>query len=84
MEDEAAPSLPSEADEAAFFADASGRAAATAPAAAETDAPDNLPRLDELVGRIPAGVREALDELFRARFTGVKRASEKDLGLQTS
>jgi hypothetical protein len=29
--------------------------------------------LDELVARIPDPVREALDELFRARFIAVRR-----------
>jgi len=31
------------------------------------------PALDELVERIPTGVRELLDELFRARFVRVSR-----------
>jgi hypothetical protein len=34
---------------------------------------DTLPPLDELVARIPAPVREILDDLFRARFTTVRR-----------
>jgi hypothetical protein len=32
-----------------------------------------LPELDALVARLPAEVRETLDELFRARFVSVKR-----------
>ncbi len=36
-----------------------------------------LPELDELVARIPAEVRETLDELFRARFIQVKRLPKK-------
>jgi hypothetical protein len=32
-----------------------------------------LPSLDELVKRIPVDVRETLDDLFRVKFTGVKR-----------
>jgi hypothetical protein len=35
-----------------------------------------LPPLDELVGRVPAGVREILDNLFRAKFTSVRRYTE--------
>lgn len=38
-----------------------------------------LPSLDELVQRIPAAAREALDELFRARFVGVKRIEKSVL-----
>lgn len=34
---------------------------------------DPLPELDALVARLPAEVRETLDELFRARFVSVKR-----------
>jgi hypothetical protein len=29
--------------------------------------------LDELIQRVPASVREALDDLFRAKFTSVRR-----------
>jgi hypothetical protein len=38
-----------------------------------------LPPLDELVGRIPAEVREVLEDLFRARFVTVKRIPKKAL-----
>jgi len=34
---------------------------------------DRLPPLDELVARVPAGVLGLLDDLFRAKFTGVRR-----------
>jgi hypothetical protein len=44
---------------------------------AEAAAEAGLPPLEELVARIPAEVRTALDELFRARFTGVIRATPK-------
>jgi hypothetical protein len=44
--------------------------------AAETG---GLPKLDELVERIPAGVREAMEDLFRARFVAVKRVPRKAL-----
>ena len=36
---------------------------------------DKLPELEELLARVPAGVRDALDELFRAKFTSVRRFS---------
>lgn len=38
-----------------------------------------LPKLDELVNRIPAETRELLDELFRAKFTTVRRVKKRDL-----
>ena len=38
-----------------------------------------LPPLDTLVARIPAEVREALEELFRAKFTAVRRVPAKHL-----
>ena len=44
----------------------------------ETDAKP-LPPLSELVERIPAEVREALDDLFRARFVAVKRVPKRAL-----
>ena len=39
------------------------------PAEPKTD----LPPMEDLVQRIPAPVREAVEELFRARFVTVKR-----------
>ena len=38
-----------------------------------------LPPLDELVERIPTEVREVLEELFRARFTTVRRIPRQAL-----
>jgi hypothetical protein len=32
-----------------------------------------LPSLEVMVDRIPSGVREALDDLFRVKFVGVQR-----------
>ncbi len=86
-EDEAAPAWPSESEEAAFLAETGApdkEAVPTAAPRAEINAQPDLPPLDDLVGRIPAEVRATLDELFRARFIGVKRASEKDLEPHTS
>ncbi len=66
------PVLPSEAEESAFLAEANGRdgTVPAAPRTAELESHAGLPPLDELVARIPAEVRAALDEYFRARFTG--------------
>ena len=38
-----------------------------------------LPPLDELVQRIPAEVRDTLEDLFRARFVSVKRVPKRAL-----
>jgi hypothetical protein len=73
---EAAP-WPTEADEAAFQAEAGP---ALPPAVGREEAPPRaLPALDELVARVPAETRAALDDLFRAKFTAVRRVSPKEL-----
>ena len=70
--------------EAAFLAEARVRGEIPAPGKAreeiaeETDA-QPLPALDELVQRIPPEVREALADLFRARFVRVARVPRKAL-----
>ncbi len=76
---------PDEAAETMFMADARTRgepaeisAGAATEAAEETDT-RGLPPLDGLVQRIPAEVREALDDLFRAKFTAVRRVPRKAL-----
>lgn len=42
-----------------------------------------LPEIDALVARLPAEVRETLDELFRARFVAVKKLPKKALEAAT-
>jgi hypothetical protein len=86
--DEEGPVWPDEAAESAMRAEVAGRgetlnskaareaAAAAAEAAAEKK---NLPKLDDLIDRIPAEVRETLEELFRAKFVKVARAPNKAL-----
>ncbi len=62
------------AEEAAFLAEMNAPAAPPAesmPVAAALEPP--LPALDEALARVPAALRETLDELFRARFTRVRR-----------
>jgi len=39
----------------------------------------DLPPMDDLVKRIPAPVRETMEELFRARFITVKRIPQSAL-----
>jgi hypothetical protein len=34
---------------------------------------DKLPPLEELVGKVPAELIGLLDDLFRAKFTGVRK-----------
>ena len=74
---------PDEAAEAAFLAETRGTEQSVglrreAPVHEEpVVAP--LPKLDELVNRIPAESRELLEELFRAKFTTVRRIKQSDL-----
>lgn len=53
--------------------------AAVAAEIADEAAPKSLPPLNELVQRLPQEVRDILDELFRARFTTVRRVQAKSL-----
>ncbi len=71
---------PGMADEASFLADqrVQGNVPPAAPASEPTDL-SPLPSLEELVQRIPAEARAALDDLFRAKFSGVRRVSKKSL-----
>ncbi len=76
-----APIGPSAGEEAAFLAtEQAGSPPLLAPAARETPVADRkLPPLETLVARIPAETRAALDELFRAKFTTVRRVPEQFL-----
>jgi len=80
-EDEAAPAWPGETDEAAFLAESSEKQASEsadrAPARDEEAAEAGLPALGGLVERVPREVRNLLDELFRAKFTAVRRISPR-------
>lgn len=75
-----------EAAENAFLAEARERGEPVTPVRAkaklegapETEA-KNLPPLDELVQRLSPEVRETLDDLFRAKFTTVRRLPSKAL-----
>lgn len=74
-----------ETAEASFLADARERGEVVRPRAAEETeeaAPAALPSLDSLVQRIPPEVRDALEDLFRARFVSVKRVPKKALKSQ--
>jgi len=73
---------PDEAAESAFLAESKGSSVSVVPQIVQVEdkapaAP--LPKLDELVSRIPAETRELLDELFRAKFTTVRQIKQSDL-----
>jgi len=73
---------PDESAERAFLGEARERGepvVATAIEAIEETDTKNLPPLDDLVKRLPADVRETLDELFRAKFIAVRRVPKKAL-----
>ena len=80
---EGAPNAwPDESAESAILSELKSRGEVVAPVpteAVEEIAPKNLPSLDELVKRIPADVREALDDLFRAKFVRVVRVPKQAL-----
>lgn len=85
-EDFAAPAGPSEAEEAALIsaqplrgADPDNMHVGVEPVAEVEDATAKLPALGDLVERIPPGVREVMDELFRAKFVRVQRVPKKAL-----
>jgi hypothetical protein len=70
--------------ESAFRAEAQSRGetvnatAATVEIAEEKDT-KSLPPLNDLVKRLPPDVRETLEDLFRAKFTAVKRVPKSAL-----
>jgi hypothetical protein len=89
LDAEGAPNAwPDESVEVAMLSDLRTRgeplvaAKAAAPAVADEKETANLPPLGELVARIPAEVRATLDELFRARFTAVRRVPARVLKAQ--
>ena len=77
---------PDENAEAAFVADARQRGESfKATAATERAAEDQedqrraMPSLTDLVNRLPSEVRETLDDLFRVKFTTVRRVPKSVL-----
>ena len=79
------PVWPDDSAEAAFLAEARQRGevvktSTTVAAEPMDDAdPKALPPLDELVSRIPAEVRDTLEDLFRAKFVRVQRVPKRAL-----
>ena len=64
-------------DQSAAASPAARRAAAAADDEEAEGKGAALPEVDALVARLPAEVRETLDELFRARFVAVKKLPKK-------
>jgi hypothetical protein len=84
--EEGAPAGPSEAEEATFLSEQTTRGAGAdvvpvgvSLVAELEDAGTKLPGMDELVQRIPADIREVMDELFRVKFVRVQRVPKKAL-----
>ncbi len=83
--DEAPPAVwPDESAEAAFIAEEKAKGEPGPARGRPADPPEEadlapLPPLAELVDRIPADVRETLEDLFRARFVTVKRIPRRAL-----
>lgn len=83
-ESESTNAWPDEAAESAFLAESRQNGSApppttSVPTVVDAEANLPLPKLDELVDRIPAEARELLEELFRAKFTTVRRIKPADL-----
>jgi hypothetical protein len=87
LKDEPARQWPGEAEEASFLSGEREQPANSAPIPIVTPAPSaapgiltpgETPPLEELVERIPSEVRQALDELFRAKFTRATRVRLSD------
>jgi hypothetical protein len=69
---------PDENDESEFLSQAGSRGQQVIPEAGRVSAPvvgEKLPPLDQLVARVPENIRGILDDLFRAKFTGVRKFS---------
>jgi hypothetical protein len=84
VEPEVSGSWSEETAEAEFLAEARDRGELPRPKVAEIEATDEreakpLPAIEALVERIPAGVRDTLEDLFRAKFTGVRRVPTEAL-----
>jgi len=80
-ESESINAWPEATAEAEFLASAQATGETVKPPAAVTVEVESspLPALDDLVPRIPADVREMLDDLFRAKFVSVRRISKQAL-----
>ena len=84
VEPEAGGSWSEEIAEAEFLAEARDRGELPKPKVADVESTDEgeakaLPTIEALVERIPAGVRDTLEDLFRAKFVKVQRVPKRAL-----
>ncbi len=78
------PTWPDDAVESAFLAEAKERGEIVAPPkpaedAGEDEDPKAMPGVTDLVAKIPPNIRDALEDLFRAKFVRVVRVPKKAL-----
>ena len=72
---------PDEGDESSFLSEAASRPredVQLSPRQAQGGPSEKLPALEELVGRVPPDVMALLDDLFRAKFTAVRKFAASD------
>jgi hypothetical protein len=79
-----APTWPDDAVESAFLAEAKERGEVPAPPKPAEDVAEEedgkaMPAVGDLVAKIPPKVRDALEDLFRAKFVRVVRVPKKAL-----
>lgn len=78
-----APQWPDDAAESAFRAEARDRGETVKAARSTVDAVEEaaeakaLPKLEEMVEKIPAEVRDVLEDLFRAKFVRVQKIPKR-------
>jgi hypothetical protein len=78
-EGDSALEWPDDTEESAFLAESAARGEVPAAPADRVAVPvigERLPSLEELLAKVPPGVTGLLDDLFRAKFTGVRRYPE--------
>jgi hypothetical protein len=70
---------PDEGDEAAFLSESRAQPQVELAPRQPVASAEKLPDVDELVARIPPNVLSLLDDLFRAKFTTVRKFSTVEL-----
>jgi hypothetical protein len=78
-EGDSALEWPDDTEESAFLAESAARGEVLAAPANRVALPvigERLPSLEELLAKVPPSVTGLLDDLFRAKFTGVRRYSD--------
>jgi hypothetical protein len=76
---DAAIEWPDDTDESAFLSELAARGEAVAPVPVRNVTQvtgDKLPPLEEMIAKVPPDVAALLDDLFRAKFTGVRKYAD--------